>query len=299
MAKIEKWIEEGAKFDGPSPGQPLVEVAAIAKAQAATHEQLTADRAKLAEENWRLGMPGTAASKAESTNFLVLGNVGENTLADIAKRAEGLAPRVAEIFKAPRDQALVKGRVTLFVFGDRYDYGEFGKMVEKRDLPSAWRGHYRFSITDAYAAVLTPKADDYSLDALIGQGLASVYVASLGKGVPHWFAEGCGRVAASRLAPSDDRRVGQWDSELSGVLGTMAAPNDFLAGKLQPEQADIASFSFAKFLMADRRFGNLLDALRKGGEFKQAFSSTFGAAPDELAKVWVRNPPRGRGRAAR
>ena len=64
---------------------PLPQVAAIAKAQASTHEQLTKDRAQLAEENWHLGMPGTKPSKFESTNFLVLGNVGENTLADIAK----------------------------------------------------------------------------------------------------------------------------------------------------------------------------------------------------------------------
>lgn len=302
IAKIEKWIEEGAKFDGPSATQPLVEVAAIAKAQASTHEQLTQDRAKLAEANWRLGLPGNTANKSESTNFLVLGNVGENTLADIAKRAEGLAPKVAEIFKAPREQALVKGRVTLFVFGDSYDYGEFGKMVEKRDLPMEWRGHYRFSITDAYAAVLVPKASDYSLDALIAQQLGAVYIASLGyitpqgKGVPHWFAEGCGRVVASRVAPKGDHRIARWDEELSGILGTMPAADDFLKDKLQPELADICSFSFAKFLMADRRFGNLLDALRKGGEFKETFKTTFGGTPEDAAKAWARNPPRGRAR---
>jgi mono/diheme cytochrome c family protein len=300
IAKIEKWIAEGARFDGPNPGQPLVEVAAIAKAQSSTHEQLTGDRARLADDNWRLGMPGTPANKSESTNFLVLGNVGENTLADIAQRAEALAPKVAEIFKAPREQALVKGRVTLFVFGERYDYGEFGKMVEKRDLPAAWRGHYRFSITDAYGAVLSPKTNDYSLDALIAQQLGAVYVASLGRGVPHWFAEGCGRVVASRLAPASDRRITQWDDELSGVGAALSAPDDFLNNKLQPEQADICSFSFTKFLMADRRFPNLLDGLRKGGEFKTTFSQTFGASPEELTKTWIRNPPRvGRGRTAK
>lgn len=299
IAKIEKWISEGAKFDGPNPAQPLREVAAIAKAQSSTHEQLSADRANLANENWRLGMPGATANKAESTNFLVLGNVGEHSLKDIAARAEALAPKVADVFKAPRDQALVKGRVTLFVFGDKYDYGEFGKMVEKRDLPTEWRGHYKFSIVDAYGAVLAPKATEYSLDALIAQELGAVYIASLGKGVPHWFAEGCGRVVASRLAPNGDRRVSAWDDELSSVLGTMAAPDDFLAGKLQPEQSDIASYSFVRFLSADRRFGNLIDGLRKGGEFKPTVSATFGATPEELAKQWVRNPPRARARSGK
>ena len=73
VAKIEKWIEEGAKFDGPDPKQPIVEVAAIAKASSQTHEELCADRATLAVSNWRLGMPGIDPNRNESTNFLVLG----------------------------------------------------------------------------------------------------------------------------------------------------------------------------------------------------------------------------------
>jgi len=291
MKKVETWITEGARFDGPDASRPLTEVAAVAKAQSQTHEQLTKERAELAAANWRLGMPGTPPSKFESANFLVLGSVGENTLSDIAKRAEALAPKVAEIFKAPRDQPLVKGRVTLFVFGERYDYGEFGQMVEKRELPSAWRGHYRFSIVDAYGAVLTPKASDYDLDALIGQQLGAVYAASLGKNVPHWFAEGCGRVVASRLAPSSDRRVSQWDAELSGAVGSLAKPEDFLEGKLAPEMSDICSFSFVKFLMGDRKFTNLIDGLRKGGDFKKIFSDAYGATPEQLAALWVRKPP--------
>lgn len=296
IAKIEKWIDEGAKFDAPDPNQQLVEVASIAKARAATHEQLSKDRAKLAEENWRLGMPGTTPSKFESANFLVMGSVGENTLADIAKRAEAVAPKVADVFKAPRDQPLVKGRVTLFVFGERYDYGEFGKMVEKHDLPLTSRGHYRFSIVDAYGVVLTPKSGDYDLDTLIAQQLAAVYVASLGKGVPHWFAEGCGRVVAARMAPASDRRVGQWDDELSGLVGSSGKADDFLSGKMPPESADICAASFAKYLMGERQFVNLMDALRKGADFKKAFGDTMGGTPEKVAAVWIRNPPKmGRG----
>jgi mono/diheme cytochrome c family protein len=296
IAKISKWIDEGAKFDAPDPNQPLGQVASIAKAQAATHEQLSKDRAVEAEENWRLGMPGTTARKHESANFLVMGSLGENYLVDTAKRAEAVALKVADTFKAPRDQPLVKGRVTLFLFDERYDYGEFGKMVEKHDLPPSLRGHSRFNIVDAYAVVLRPKTDEYDLDTLIAQQLAAVYVASLGKGVPHWFSEGCGRVVASRMAPASDRRVAQWDEELSGLVGSSTTAEDFLSGKMPPESADVCSASFVKFLMSDRQFVNLIDALRKGGEFKKAFSETMGGTPEKLAAAWIRNPPKlGRG----
>jgi hypothetical protein len=140
--------------------------------------------------------------------------------------------------------------------------------------------------------VQAPKGNEYSLDALIGQQLGAVYVASLGTGVPRWFAEGCGRVVATRLAPSGDSRVSQWDDELSGTVGSLSAPDDFLKDKLSPDQTDVCSFSFCKFLMSDRRFVNLVDGLRRGGEFKKTFSETFGGTPEQLAAVWVRNPPK-------
>jgi hypothetical protein len=293
IAKIEKWIEEGAKFDGPDAGQPIEEVSALVIAMSQTHEELSAARGKLAEENWHLGMPNTKANRAESTNFFVLGNVGETTLADVAKRAESLAPKVADTFRAPKDQPLVKGRMTLFVFGERYDYSEFGKMVEKRDIPTQWRGHFRYSIVDAYGAVLAPRAGDYSLDALIAQQLGAVYAAAQGRGVPRWFAEGCGRIVATRMATGADSRIGRWEDELNGALASMAAPDDFLTGKLPPEQADICSFSFVKFLMSDtRRFQSLLDGLRKGGEFTKSFSETYGGSPAQVAKIWITKPPK-------
>lgn len=293
IAKIEKWIDEGATFDSPNPKQPLPEVAALAKANFASHEELSADRAKLAASNWRLALPSIEADKMETANYLVIGNVGPNTLKEIGEAAESLAPKLAEIFKAPADKPLVKGRMTLFVLKDRYDYTEFGNMVERRELPREWRGHFRYSGVDAYGVVVPPSGGaDYSLDTLVGQQLASGYVASIGKsGTPTWFAQGAGRVVASRLNASDSR-VLNWDNSVIAVISSMQAPDDFLNGKLDAESTDVASYSFVKFLMADgKRFNALLDALRKGGDFNQSFSQVYGGAPGQVATQWVRKPP--------
>jgi mono/diheme cytochrome c family protein len=288
IAKIEKWIEEGAKFDGPNTRQPIEEVAAIAKARGQTHDELAADRAKLADSNWRLAMAGVQPGRIESTNFIVMGNVMENVLNDIAQQAEVKAPKVAAIFKAPPDQPLVKGRMTLFVLGERYDYGEFGKMLEKRDLPPTWRGHHRYTVVDAYAAIFPSRNNEFSNEALVTQQIGALYVASLGSGVPRWFSEGTGRVVASRLAPNDPR-VRAWDDDLKRVLPTMTAADDFMTGKLPPEESDIASYSFVKFLMADARKHNLLiDGLRKGGDFSKVFLEVYGAGPAQAAQAWAR-----------
>ncbi len=56
--------------------------------------------------------------------------------------------------------------------------------------------------------------------------------------------------------------------------------------------SDICSFSFVKFLMGDRKFTNLLEGLRKGGDFKKVFGESFGATPEQVAAVWIRNPPK-------
>ena len=106
IAKIELWITEGAKFDGISSKADIERVVNVARAQRSTHEELTADRAKLSEAHWRLGSPGIKASKVESKNFMAMGDVGHNTLADIGERADAIAPKVAAILKADADQPL-------------------------------------------------------------------------------------------------------------------------------------------------------------------------------------------------
>lgn len=289
MAKIEKWIAEGAKFDGGDPGQNVAQVAALARAKGATHAQLSDDRAKLAGENWRLGMPNSQPARFESTNFLVLGNVGEATLADIGARAEAMAPKVAAVFKAPADQPLIKGRMTLFVFGERYDYSEFGQMVERRQIPKEWRGHWLFNTVDSYGALVPPRNGEYSLELLVAQQLAGAYAASLGK-TPRWFAEGAARSAAARLDASDPRVVA-WNEQVPAALAAMSSADDGVNGKLPPELNDIANYSYVNFLMNDgKRFSKLLDQLKQGVAFDKAFPDAFGGNPAQVAEAWIKKP---------
>jgi hypothetical protein len=141
----------------------------------------------------------------------------------------------------------------------------------------------------AYGAVVPPKAKDYSLPTLIAQQLASAYVSSAGE-VPPWFAEGAGRVAAARLDPKDPR-VQQWDADLSGIVATMQAPDDFLTGKLGNEETQVVAYSFLKFLMASQpKFNALLTDLRAGQSFDAAFAKAYGGPPAQLAVAWARKP---------
>lgn len=286
IARIEKWISEGASFDGSNPNQNVVRLAATAKAAGSTHEELSAERARLAESNWRLGMGRVPFDKTETKNFLLLGNVGEATLNELGEQAEQLVPRIAGMLGVPSDQPLLKGRVTLYVFNQRYDYAEFGQMVERRELPKEWRVHWRYDVVDAYGAMLPPRNGEYTVDGLIGQQLAGAYAASLGN-PPRWFSEGTARVVAGKLAPKDPR-ITTWKEALPGVLAASGRPDDFLSGRLPAEDADVASYSFMNFLMKDsRRFNTFLDALRNDQPFDKSFGLVYGASPSKVAEPWA------------
>lgn len=287
IAKFAKWVAEGAKYDGGDANLNVNQVANLAKAKSSTHAELTAERARLAEQNWRLGMPNIPFTKYETDNFLILGNVGEETLKEYGKNLEAIQPRIATLFSIPTGQPMVKGRTTIFIFNQRYDYGEFGQMVEKRSLPQEWKGHWQYTTIDAYCALIPPKSDDYSFDALVAQQVAGTYVASLGKGSPRWFSEGSARVVASRIAPKDPRVI-DWENDFSAAVATMTKPEDFITGKLPPEQADVVSFNFVRFLMKNAgAYNNLLTALRGGQPFDKAFVEAFKATPSQAAEVWA------------
>ncbi len=276
IAKIRTWINEGAPFDGPDPAQHVEQVAALASAQAASHEELSQTRVELALKNWKLGMADIEAGSAETDNFFVLGNFGEAAVAEFAKKAEAVAPKVAEMFGAPSGKPLFQ----------RYDYSEFGKMVERRDLPRPWRGHWRFNQVDAYGAMIPPRADEYAFDPLVTEFIAGAYIKSLGN-VPDWFASGAGRTAASR-AGADDSRVAQWEQQLPEVLAGMQASDDFITGKMPPDTAAIASHSFVKYLMGrdSKRFKQLLGAIRDGDSFDEAFTNIYRTSPTKLSSAW-------------
>lgn len=291
ISAIEAWIAAGAKFDGPSTTAPVERVAAFVKAATSTHEELSDEREQIAVTNWKLALPGIDSHTSSSDNFHMVGNVDEETLADLSKLAEEIAPQVAKIFGAAEGEPLVKGRVTLFVFPQRYDYSEFGQMVEKRKLPPQWYGHWNYDGIDAYGAMVPSRTDKYSPDALIAQQLAGVYVASHG-GTPRWFAEGAARVVASRVA-GDDPRVKAWDDAMPSAFAQMRAADDFLTGKLSEEDAMLASYSFVRYLMKDsRKFRKLLDQLAKGGEFDKEFAAVYGGPPAAVAQAWARTASR-------
>lgn len=285
IAKFETWIAEGAKFDGTDPAQSIDLAVRIMVASKMSHEELSAMRADLANKNWRLASPDAEPSKLETDHLLLLGNVNSALLNEVAEVAKAQEAKVAALFKAPAGKPLVKGRLTLFVFNKRFEYSEYGQMVEKRSLPGDWVGHWRFTVIDAYACVVPPKNEEFSLPMLLAEQFAGAYVdsASMGR-APRWFTAGAAKVIAAKTDPRN-AAVKLWDEQLKTALGSTTNVDDLLKTDAVGGDSAALSYGFMKFLMA-KKFNVLLDELRKGTDFEAAVQKIYGANVSTLATNW-------------
>jgi hypothetical protein len=289
IAKFEKWIAEGAHFDGPDPKQSTATLVALVRTQSDTPAELAADRLAAAKHMWTLTNPQDQPAFKQSKHLLIVSNLPEGELADVVKTAQQQAAAVAKQFHAPVNQPLVKGGITLFVFPGRYDYSEFGQMVEGRTLPRQWYGHWKYNVIDAYAAIVSPPdSGDYSLAALIQQQLAAVYLASLPGKPPDWFADGSGRVLASRSDPKS-ARVRDWNDRLAQLAARGKLAAFIKKDGLAPDDNDIAAYGFVKQLMTDAaKYSELITALRGGESFDTALARIFGSPLPILVAAWAK-----------
>ncbi len=171
IALVAKWIDLGARFDGTDANLALEETVGRSAAGRMTHDELAKHRVERAEMIWRLILPDVDASQQESKNVLVMGGVGGEILSAVARTAEEQVEKLQHLLRIPDNQALIKGRLMLFVFDKRYDYGEVGTMLEHRELPSQWRGHWSYNPLDAYGCLLLSERGEAS-PGLVAQQLA-------------------------------------------------------------------------------------------------------------------------------
>jgi Planctomycete cytochrome C len=287
IAKFEKWISEGAHFDGPDPKGSVQMLAALTHAKDASPTELASDRMTAAKHMWLLADPNDTPNFKETKELLLVSNLSADQLNDVAATAEREVAAVAKQFHVPSSQPLVKGGITLFVFPDRYEYSEFGQMVESRTLPRDWRGHWKYNTIDAYAAVVPPGENgDDSLAGLIQQQLAAVYLASLPGTPPDWFAEGSARVLASRADPKA-ARVRDWNDRFRELADTGNRLAKFIDHGLSPNDNDVAAYGFVKELMTNSgKYSQLISALRDGEPFDAAFQRIYGSPLSIAVIAW-------------
>ncbi len=294
IALVEKWIAEGATFDGPSTTEPLARVATLVKASRSSPAELSAERKARATEVWRLAIPDEPASRAASQQFLAIGNLPESGLEKLTATAELQTAAVLDFFKR-REDPLNKARITLYAFDSRIDYSEFGTMVERRGLPSDARGHARLDLVHPYVALIVDDQAAESLDRQLATYLATLWVAGQSDDrLPAWFTAGAGMAVAARLH-AKDREVRRWRDELPTAIASLTEPDSFMTGKLPPRSSELLAFGFVDALLQKpANFHRLVQAAAKTSDFDTACQQVFQRSAKELAQLWASSQRRRR-----
>ena len=280
---VAKWIDEGAAFDGRDQRLLMRTVAALVKADSQSHEELTEERITLAAQTWKLVMDTVKSKTVPSKNFLVTGSTNESRLTDVSKLSEKLAPKIASALRASTKKPLVKGNISIFVFDKRYDFSEFGKMVEQRDFPKEINAHWGFNTIDAYATVLMTRnqnAEDVQVP--LAQQIAAIHVANLAPDMPRWFADGVGLWTARKVF-SRDESMKTLDADAEAAAARMNKPDDFVQNRMPSDKAAMVSYLFIKQLRSkSSNYGKLMSGLASGNSFEESFRAAYGGSPSEL-----------------
>lgn len=293
---VEKWIAEGASFDGMAAATEIKTIAEIAKAESQTHEQLAQARDKLGVKNWKLIMSDDEPGTYDDKHFRVLGPGRSGRLEDAAAMANDLRSQIVEELRTDSKQPFVKGKPTIYLFERRYDLNELGKMLADRELPKQQTGRWEYSTIDAYVSLLISRGrTPAEIKAELAQQLSAIHVAGLARDVPRWFADGAGYLTASRILRKEkDNPTKTWKTSAGKVVDSMDQPNGFATGKLNELDSGLAGFAFVDEMKRKGKLTPLMKQLKSGSSFEAAFESVYGAKPTDYF-----NPPKKRKRGNR
>lgn len=285
--KIATWISEGATFDGLSPDEPLERSTAIVRAKKASPEELSAIRAELAQKNWKLALPDVAPQTTDTLHLHLVGSVTADELSALGAVAETQVEAVLKLLGGKVPGEFSKSRVTLYAFGNRIDFSEFGQMVVGRPATSGQLSSSGYTIEDSYVAIVPSQDNELEL----AEQLALTYLREQTQGrMPEWFAAGIARTAAAKIHAKNDR-VAAWRTNAPSVLAGVQSCPDLMGDRLPPESSATARFAFTETLLKHRGGVQKYLALAKDENTPadDAFVKAYGAPAEELVTLWLKS----------
>lgn len=275
---ITTWINEGATFDGANKDSQLDQVIGQAWTASASHKELHQKRMQRAQEQWKIVSPKTEPEEVSDDHFHVIGNIGSESSKKLLAQAKMADSQVRKLLGIKNKDPLIKGGTTIFALKQRYDYSEFGTMLEKRSLPTDWSSHWRTEVFDSYVTLVYDKSEPKINESSLIQQFASLWVASH-EGVPKWFADGAGRQALAMAAGQNDLRVQTWVKRLPESMKQLDNLNKFLKGDINDEDAATIGFGIVRFMNDSSRkkqYDALLRSLASGTSFEQSMLKNIG-----------------------
>jgi len=289
IAKFEKWIAAGAKFDGQDSASPLTQVILSNRLEKFSATERTAAAQDAAKRNWDLAYPGREPTIKQTPNLLLVSdNADAVKLERAGEQAEEMLRESLKWLGLKKGIEL-NGALTLYVIPKQYDFAEWTQMVEKRTAVKSESLHWRNDEGFGYI-VAGPKSfndkDELADESRLAQVMVSAMLSRWG--APSWYAEGRGRYTLGQ-ANRRDQATKRWKANAAQVLAGVKRPKDIFDAQLPVAQADVASWAFAAFLGRDqRRSARLHTELNAGKTFDSSFVKSFGGTPQDVCEAWLK-----------
>jgi hypothetical protein len=212
---------------------------------------LIAEQKKRAEANWAL-LETSEFATLETDHFLIYAAKAlEKKLKDAATLLESQYKTAREALKFPEKTEPWKGKMTVYLFGERPQFTAFIRRVEKRRLEGGETSSHNAAEDALHVAASPPQYKwDWPVEAQAAEQVASVLLERrVGKAtpLPDWLVSGYGRATYYRHLPKDALTLA--DRRLAGelVAKKRRTAKDIWTGPLEADEAATLNAALADF----------------------------------------------------
>ncbi|MCA9060108.1 MAG: hypothetical protein KDA85_16485 [Planctomycetaceae bacterium] len=300
---LEKWIDEGAHFDGTDPKAPLRSLVPtdaeleVQRLAAMSSEEFSKRRETQAKDTWKRVSGSDEGKTVTTTNLLVHGNAEETRLLEIANWGEAQIKTLTEKYKLPAGEVPWRGRLIVYVGKDRFDYEEFNTVLMDRRTPREVSGHAQVTANfeTAYVAMHDVgdevTARDLNAQQLLNSLLGRAYISRDGSALPDWLVQGFGLMEAGIETGSAYAKG--IPAEAAKTLSTVTDPAAvFNNGTFAPEEVGAVGFLMVRFLLAGRGvsdFQKFVGELKSSPNVGRAIQQAYGVNAAALGTAFLQN----------
>ena len=283
IARIERWIDEGARLDVLAAKTPLETLVAAGRARGMSAADLEQLRFEAGRKLYRRALPDEEPVSRAVEGVCLIGNLPAARIEELAASAGPLARRVGKELVAD-GAPLLRGGVVVYLFRHSYDYSALWQNVIGVERPKGLTGNAGMAGEVAYGAALLPADDDANRDLLVAEQLAGAALA--GRTFPEWFVRGAARAVAMRVVPKAPL-VQDWKRDVPAAVAKLGSAADFLAGRSDPVAATTAAGGFLSAVATGARLKQIVAAVDAGGTFDDSFAKVFRATPQAAFEAWA------------
>jgi len=286
IARVERWIDQGAKRDLLSDQDTLAAVVSAGRVRSMPHDQLLRHRFEAAEKIWRRALPDERPIVEPRDGLVVIGNASAAEMTAAATAGEKAVGAVRRLLVSA-DAPVVKGGIAVYVLAKPVDYSEFWEVLLRDERPKGLVANAGMIGDVAYGAFVLPPAD---VESVAAEQIAAAAFAA--RGAPAWFASGAGRMVAMKVSPKAPI-VKAWRREPFEHLQRLESSDDYFGGRAGPVAIAAIGGGFIPFIAkSEARLRAVIEALDAGAPFDKAFADVFKESPESLFAPWAKKEAR-------